>query len=40
MVFREFIDYTFFAQPALYIVIFIFCWSISIQNNYVTPGTS
>jgi hypothetical protein len=41
MVFREFIEYTFwlFIEPALYIITFILCWSIIIQNNHITQAT-
>jgi hypothetical protein len=34
MLYREFIE------TSLYIISFIFCWSMNVQNNGMTPATS
>jgi hypothetical protein len=40
MVFREFIKHTFqfLVEAVLHIISFIFCWSMNVQNNDMTPG--
>jgi hypothetical protein len=39
MVFREFIKHTFqfLVEAVLHIISFIFCWSMNVQNNDMTP---
>jgi hypothetical protein len=42
MVFREFIEYTFYllVEAVLHIINFILSWGMNIQNNDITQATS
>jgi hypothetical protein len=42
MVFREFIkqSFQFFVEAVLHSISFIFCWSMNVQNNYMTPANA
>jgi hypothetical protein len=42
MVFREFIKHTFqlLVEADLHSINFMFCWSMNVQNNDITPATA